>query len=215
MFRKALWVAALLVLTGTVVAQTKKSSTKTTGGDTHRIVTATRQAAAMKEAAQFFVGRWRTDENFEKNEMMPNGGSGHGTATGVLGAGDLYIVSDYHSVQSPTGKFSGHGVMWFDGNAGGYRALWCDSVSQWGCEDMGLGKWDDQHANLIFEGDSEMMGQKYHFRNTYTDIDQHSFTFVMEAGPSADKMQKIGTIKYTRVGSIPKALVQKKPTGKD
>ena len=214
MLRRAVWVAVVLALSGAVLAQTKKRpSTKPATGA--HVVTLTRQAAAMKDVAQIFVGRWRTEESFEKNEMMPNGGSGHGTAMDTLGAGDLYIVSDYHSVQTPSGKFSGHGVMWYDPKANGYRAVWCDSMSQFGCEDMGLGKWDDSHANLIFEGDSEMMGQKYHFRNTYTELDQRSFTFLMEAGPSADQLQKIGTIKYTRVGSIPKALVQKKPTGKD
>jgi|SRR5579859_74042 len=209
MFRRALCIAVMLTLSGGVLAQTKKKPNTKPAKGAGRVVTATRQAAAMKDAAEMFVGRWRTEEKFEKNEMMPNGGSGHGAATNVLGAGDLYIVSDYHSVQTPSGKFSGHGVMWYDPNANGYRAVWCDSMSQFGCDDMGLGKWDEQHANLVFEGDSEMMGQKYHFRNTYTDLDQRSFTFVMEAGPSADQMQKIGTIKYTRVGSIPRNLAPK------
>ncbi len=197
----------VLALSAVMIGQTNEqpSSAKKGGGGM-----VTRQAQAMREAAQQFVGRWRTEETFEKNEMMPNGGSGHGTSTDRLGGGDLYIIINYESLQKPTGKFSGHGVMWFDPDANGYRGIWCDSMAQTGCGDLGVGKWNDDHTQLIFETDSEMMGQKFHFRSTYTDLTPNSFTFVMEGGPSADRMQKFGTIKYTRIGSIPRNLLPKK-----
>jgi uncharacterized protein DUF1579 len=204
--RKLLLFLCALALSALTMAQTTEPPSSARKGGPGML---TRQAQAMREAAQQFVGRWHTEEIFEKNEMMPAGGSGRGTATDRLGQGDLYIISNYESIQKPTGKFSGHGVMWYDPNANGYRAIWCDSMAQNGCDDMGAGKWNDQHTELVFEGDSEMMGQTFHFRNTYTDLTPNSFTFVMEAGPSASQLQKFGTIKYTRIGSIPRNLLPK------
>jgi len=210
MLRKLLLLLCVSALCITLVAQAKKRSSQPPAPGMKEAGTLTRQAQAMHQAAEYFVGRWSTEESFEKNEMMPEGGSGHGTSTDRLGGGDLYIISNYESLQKPTGKFSGHGVMWFDPNANGYRAVWCDSMAQSGCEDMGIGKWNDDQTQLVFEGDSEMMGHKFHFRNTYTDLTPRSFTFVMEAGPSPDQMQKFGTIKYTRIGSIPRNLMPNK-----
>ena len=211
--RKFLLLLCLCTLAVAMSAQAKKKSS--TKGTTPNAGTLTRQAQAMHQAAEYFVGRWSTEESFEKNDMMPEGGSGRGTSTNRLGGGDLYIISNYESLQKPTGKFSGHGVMWFDPSANGYRAIWCDSMAPTGCDDMGIGKWNDDQTQLVFEGDSEMMGHKFHFRNTYTDLEPRSFTFVMEGGPSADQLQKFGTIKYTRIGSIPRNLVPKKPNVKE
>jgi uncharacterized protein DUF1579 len=161
----------------------------------------------MQELSKMVVGTWSSAEKQEPSPWAPKGATGKGTAVFKNGPGGLSVIQDYKS-SSGMGGFAGHGVLWWDAQARGYKGIWCDSMTPGGCQiSKGLAKWDGN--NLVGTDESEMMGQKVAMKETWTDITPNSFTFVMEGGPPGGEMKRMMTIKYTRMGAA--TVETKKP----
>ena len=95
----------------------------------------------IQKLAKAMVGSYTTKETHDPGPFMPTGGTGTGEAKYVLGPGGFSIIETYKSKTGPMGgNFRGHGVIWYDQKAGGYRGVWCDSMSP-ACETGGLSKW--------------------------------------------------------------------------
>ncbi|MDP9268321.1 MAG: DUF1579 domain-containing protein [Acidobacteriota bacterium] len=157
------------------------------------------QSAEMKKLEKMLAGTWSLDETFESMMGMP-GGKGKGTEVSKRGPGGNSLHSDLKST-GPMGSFTGHGLMWYDAKAGGYRSIWCDTMTPQGCDDSGIGKW--QGNDLVFEGDSDMPpnmgGGKMHMVQKFSDITPNSFTFSMDGTMNGQNMHMM-TIKYKRAG---------------
>jgi len=158
------------------------------------------QSEQMKKLEKMLVGAWNLDETFESMMGMP-GGKGKGTEVAKRGPGGNSLHSDLKST-GPMGSFTGHGLMWYDAKAGGYRSIWCDTMTPTGCDDSTIGKW--QGDDLVFEGDSdmppEMGGGKMHMVQKFTNITPNSFTFSMDGAMNGQNMHMM-TIKYKRAGA--------------
>jgi Protein of unknown function (DUF1579) len=203
---KKIAMCLLLGLCMVAVAQDKsKASGKDTGNPTEKkaegqmSMPMTKPSPEMQKLSKMVVGTWNTTEKQEPSPWAPKGATGKGTAVFKNGPGGLSVVQDYKS-SGGMGSFAGHGVMWWDAKAGGYKGVWCDSMTPAGCEPgKGVAKWDGN--NLVGTDESEMMGQKIAMKETWSDITPTSFTLTMEGGPPGGEMKRMITIKYSRAGA--------------
>ncbi len=147
-------------------------------------------APEMVKLTKMLSGNWKVMEKHEVNPMMPNGGTGTGTAKIWAGPGGLSLMESYHS-SGAMGSFSGMGTWWYDSKAGLFHGLWCDNMTPGGCDGSGTTKWDGD--NLVGSMETDMNGQKTMMRFIYSDFKPDSFVMTMEMGPDASKMQKTMT----------------------
>jgi hypothetical protein len=141
--------------------------------------------------------------------MMPEGGTGSGMSVIRRGPGGNSVLQSYDS-HSAMGKFSGHGVVWYDPQAKGFKNIWCDSMTPGGCAMFnGTGTW--QGDKLVFSGTQDMMGKTEQVTETISDVTPNSFTFTIESGPDTNSMKNFMTIKYTRKAGAAKG--GEKPSG--
>lgn len=158
-------------------------------------------APEMTKLIKQFSGSWTITEKHYPNPMMPNGGTGKGTAVLTPGPGNLSLVEKYHSVGA-MGSFNGMGVFWWDPKVQAYRVTWCDNVSPSGCDGSGTTKWDGD--KLVGTMESDTGGQKMVTRFIYSDWKPNSFVMSMEIGPDANSMQKAMVVTYTKGGTTAK-----------
>ncbi len=177
-----------------------KPMEKKTGGEGGQMNMAMpKPSPEMQKLSKMVVGTWNTAEKHEPSPWAPKGATGKGTAVFKNGPGGLSVVQDYKS-SSAMGSFAGHGVLWWDAKAGGYKGVWCDSMTPVGCEPgKGAAKWDGN--NLVGTDETEMMGQTIAMKQTWSDITPNSFTFTIDGGPPGGEMKRMMTIKYTRAGA--------------
>ena len=153
----------------------------------------------MTKMIKAMSGNWKVVEQHDPNPMMPNGGTGQGTAKLWAGPGGLSLMENYHSAGAIGGGFNGFGTFWWDPKAQAYRGTWCDNMTPNGCDTAGTSKWDGD--KLIGTMESEMNGQKMMSKFIYSDFKPDSFTMTMEMGPDANSMKKAMTITYTKVAA--------------
>ena len=156
-------------------------------------------APEMTKMIKMMAGSWTVSEKHDPSPMMPNGGTGKGTATMTPGPGGLSLMERYHSSGSMGGNFNGFGTFWWDPKAQLYRGVWCDNMTPGGCDSSGTTKWDGD--KLVGTMESEMEGQKMMMRFIYSDWKPDSFVMTMGMGPDASKMQKTSTLTYTRAAA--------------
>jgi Protein of unknown function (DUF1579) len=192
--KRTLILFVLLGLCFLAFAQSHKKHSRAAA--TAPAVPSAKQSAEMKKVIESLAGMWKTTTTVEPGGFMPQGGTATGRADIRSGPAGNALVERFRSHEGPFGNFVGQGTIWWDPNASGYRALWCDTLSPSGCDLMGVGQWDGN--NLVFKGESQMEGKKMHTRETYSDITPDSFTFTMEMAVEGSPMQKAMTIKYER-----------------
>lgn len=153
----------------------------------------------MAKLLKVLAGTWTTSEKFEPSEWMPKGGTGSGKARMWAGPGGLSVLQDYRSdSQSALPGFVGHGVVWWDPQAQGYRSVWCDSMTPGGCEFAnGLGKWVGDE--VVFTWESEQGGRKTAMKEVYTDLQPDSFTMTMDIGVPGGELKRTMTIQHKRL----------------
>ena len=163
----------------------------------------------IQKLAKAMVGSYTTKETHEAGPFMPTGGTGTGEARFALGPGGNSIIENYQSKSGPMGgKFRGHGVVWYDAKAGGYRSVWCDSMSPM-CEVGGVSKWDGD--KLVGGTDSEMMGKKVSYKETMSNFSPQGFKMDMEMSSEGGPMKHVMTIEYMKAQTAPGA---EKPAAK-
>jgi len=210
MWKWALVLVAVLCSCSLVLAQEATADKKASGGNDQMGAMMTKPAAEMQKLIKTFAGTWNTSETFEKSEMMPEGGTGHGTSTFKAGPGGLSLIQDYKS-RSKMGTFAGHGVTWWDAGAQGYKSVWCDSMAA-KCEVAnGMGQWNGN--DLVFNDEQDINGKKQQTKMVDTNITPRSYTMTMDAG-SQGEMKRFMTVNLTKVGGS-SASATKKPSGKE
>ena len=144
-----------------------------------------------------------------KSEPMPNMPASTSTGPGRIyaGPGGLSLIETVTSTDEHGGKFSGHGIFYFDPDAKAYKGVWCDNGTASGCMEGGTGNWDGD--KLVFTGPMKMMGKTYNTKSTYSGFSADGFTFVMEAGEGSGPMQKMFTVEYKKAAAAPKPATGK------
>ncbi len=193
--------ALLLAFTAAAGAQSaeqakKQDEAKNTQAAEASQTQAAKPAPEMQKITRMFAGRWQTETKMAPSEFAPQGGTSKGMSIMRRGPGRLSLVEDMRSTGA-MGRFVGHGIIWWDSKQGAYKGLFCDNWSPNGCEMTGMGNWDGD--KLVFAGETEAMGQKMSYRETYSDITADSFTFTMDSASGGGELKPILTIKYLRV----------------
>jgi hypothetical protein len=159
---------------------------------------APKPAPEMTRLIKSMAGTWTITEKHMPQPMMPNGGTGKGTATLTPGPGNLSLTEKYHSTGA-MGSFNGMGVFWWDQKENAYRGLWCDNMTPGGCDANGTTKWEGD--KLVGNMEMDMNGQKMAMRFTYTDFKPDSFMMTMDMGPDASSMKKAMEVTYKKAGA--------------
>jgi hypothetical protein len=152
----------------------------------------------MKRLALAFAGRWSASGKQESSEFTLGGDTGSGIETIRRGPGGQSLISDLHMKFEKSGRYAGHGALYWDATANAYKGFWCESVSPV-CEDAGTGHWEGD--TLVFDGEVSMNGQKVTTRQTYSAITRDSFTWKAEM-KTADHMKPFLTFNYKRVPMV-------------
>jgi hypothetical protein len=175
-------------------AEKQKKSAKPAAG-----MPSMKPSPEIQKLAKAVLGSYTTKETHDPGPFLPQGGSGSGESRFMLGPGGNSIIQSYQSKAGPMGgKFRGHGVVWYDAKAGGYRSVWCDSMSP-GCEIGGVSKWDGD--KLVGTTDSEMMGKKVSYHETMSGFSPEGFKMDMEMSTEGSPMKHVMTIEYARAGA--------------
>jgi hypothetical protein len=125
-----------------------------------------------------------------------------GPAKAYSGPGRLSLMENVNSVDEHGMKMNGHGIIWWDAKAGGYKGVWCDNGTPSGCMDSGTGKWDGD--KLVFTGTMDMMGKNYNFKSTYSDFTPDGYNFLMETGEGTAPLAKMFTVEYKKAAPAAK-----------
>jgi len=150
----------------------------------------------MQKLFKAFLGAWRVTEKIESSETMPNGGVGEGEEVYRSGPGGVSIIEEIHLKQT-TGEISGLGVGWWDQQAQGYRAVWCDSENPSGCILMAhLAKWEGDQ--FVLRDEFERNGKKFDFKEVFSEITPTSFTQTLYQGETGKELKRLLTIHATK-----------------
>lgn len=148
-------------------------------------------APEMKEL-RGLIGAWTTDESFEPSPWMPSGGAGSGTNTVRSGPGGFTVLMEQRS-KSAMGAFSGHGVLAWDPNEKAYKWAWADSMTPGIMTSTGHKDGD----NLVFTGETMMMGKKIATKDVIADRTPTSYTMTSYMNDGSGE-KKVMTIKFTK-----------------
>jgi hypothetical protein len=204
--RIALLVASMAVSLGIARTQEKPPQAKPEPAQAQAAMSAAKPSPQIEKLAKMISGRWRVSEAWDANDLVPKGGQGYGYAVIWSNPGGLWIEQQYHS-SGPLGAFAGHGVIWWDDKAQGYKSLWCDNMTPGGCTVAnGLGKWEGN--NVVFDDQQETMGKKQVTKEVMATADSSSFTLTMSGSENGGAMKRGLVITYTSdggPGSVPSA----------
>jgi hypothetical protein len=184
----------LMVIFATAAAQDKPAQKPESAQETPA-ATMPSPPPEIGRLANLLIGTWGTTEKHEPSPWSPQGGEGKGLAIIKTGPGNMSIVEDYAS-NNAQGRSTGHGVIWWDPKAGGYRSLWCDNLSPVCDVRQGVWKWEGN--NLVVQDEMEMMGRKTALRTTYSNLTPNAFTWTMEGGAPGEKLKPWLSIQYVR-----------------
>lgn len=146
---------------------------------------------AEMQKLYFQVGNWKVVEKHESGQGF-SGGEGKATIKAWKGPGGLSVETDYNGT-GPLGQFIGKSLVTWDGEEKIYKSYWFDNFQAGAF--ITTGRWEG--SDLILTGEQKMMGQKYQFKQVYTDITPASYTSKIYMG-EANQMMLVLTLKATR-----------------
>lgn len=182
-----------------LVAQDTGMSAKPDAKGAQQMMMPMPQAAPeMTKLIKMMAGEWTVTEKAYPGPMMPNGGTGRGTATLTAGPGGMSLMEKYHSSGIMGSDFNGFGTFWWDAKAQVYHGMWCDTMTPGGCDTSGTTKWDGDNLVGMMTGD--MGGQMMVTKFVYSDWKPNSFVMTMSSGPDASSLKPMMTFTYTKAG---------------
>ncbi|HEV1993238.1 MAG TPA: VOC family protein [Candidatus Acidoferrum sp.] len=116
------------------------------------------------EKLKFLLGKWNATVTYEKTPLFPQGGEARGPYTAKLGPGGFSVIADFEGTGGPEGAFQGHEIITWDPQENGYKRYTFGNSFPGAF--VSNGHWEGQ--KLVFEGDLEFGGAKFHFRNELT-----------------------------------------------
>jgi hypothetical protein len=150
----------------------------------------------MEKLLAPMCGKWIYHFKYEPSERRPKGGTGEGEAVFRPGPGGLSMLEDERASE-PGGETSGISVTWWDPQAHGYRAIWCDNKLPGGCVVMArLANW--QGDQFVLGDEFTKDGKKFVFREVVSDITPASFTQTISQGEAGKELKLLVTIHAVR-----------------
>ncbi len=165
-------------------------------------------APEMEKLTKALTGNWLIQEKVFPGPFAPQGANGKGSESIKRGPGGFSLLMDYQG--SALGPFTGHGITTWSPDTKQYETAWVDSFTPGGIFTM-TGKW--QGDTMVFTGVDMSTGSPLQTRHTYSNITPTSFTYTMEMGPSADKMQKFMEMQYRRTSVGAERKRRPEPSG--
>jgi hypothetical protein len=149
----------------------------------------------MNKLAKALAGDWKTEENMERSEFFPNGGSRHGASHVKLGAGGTTLIAEIHSDGS-AGKLDGFVAIWWDTSASIYRFFTCFNDPDSPCEVRGTAHWEGD--TFVNDYEETVDGKKLKFRDSFLQITPTSHTLVAAMDTGDGTMKTLITTRSTR-----------------
>jgi hypothetical protein len=151
----------------------------------------------MEKLIAALSGEWATEDTYEGDDRTPTGHRKRSRESYRVGPARLSLIEEYHG-EDARGKSWATGIFWWDHEAKGVHVLWCDSEAvDMGCRVLpGIGRWEGDDFVLKHQhGDS---GKRVITREVWSDLKRDSFTQTIYQGASADKLEKVLTIRAVR-----------------
>src|SRR5262245_47800065 len=149
----------------------------------------------MGRLARAFCGKWKTHEEFAKNEFYPNGAQRDGTAEFVLATGGTSLIETVHSDRS-AGILDFVVVFWWDATENNYKMFTCGNNGVNPCRMRGSAHWDDDR--FVNEFEMTIRGENHAARDSFEHISPKSMTLVACVALASDGMKPIITTTYVR-----------------
>jgi hypothetical protein len=129
---------------------------------------------------------------------MPKPGLGQGTEVWRPGPGAHSLIEEIHTRRAGGREGAGLAVLWWDGQAQGYRVIWCASANPGGCVVMSKGAhWED--GQFVVGNEFERDGGKVVYREVFSNFTPVSFTQTIYEGESDAALKRVLTIHATRI----------------
>lgn len=149
----------------------------------------------MERLARSFAGKWKTHEEFAKNEFYPKGAQRDGTADFAPATGGTSLIETVHSDGS-AGKLEFIVVFWWDGAANDYKIFTCGNADVSPCRMRGSAHWEGDRFVNDFE--LTVRGRSHAARDSFEQISPKSITLVASAALTSEGMKPIITTTYSR-----------------
>ena len=112
----------------------------------------------MQRLLRTLSGTWAITYTIDSGDRSPNGGTGQGKEVYRPGPGGASLIEEFHSREGTT-EVSGLGLAWWDEQAQGYRAVWCDNSNPGGCGVMAHPAHFEGN-DFVLTDEFEMMGDR-------------------------------------------------------
>jgi len=153
----------------------------------------------MQKLLSALSGTWAMTIAYEPSESRSKGELSQGEVVFHPGPGGLSLIEDEHS-KNATGEMVGLSVTWWNENAKGFRAVWCDNSLPTGCIVMSkLANWEDDR--FVLGDEFERNGKKYTFKEIVSDITTNTYKQALYQGESGSELKRLATIHATRIAS--------------
>jgi hypothetical protein len=151
----------------------------------------------MERLIVALAGEWTTEDTYEASDHTSRPRLEHAREIYREGPARLSLIEEYRGEDS-AGKPWGTGIYWWEDKAQGVHVLWCDTDAlDRGCRILsGIGKWEGD--DFVQTDVNDASGKRIYGREVWSDFKHDSFTQTVYQGATADKLQKILTIRATR-----------------
>jgi len=155
----------------------------------------------MEKLVAALSGEWVTEDTYEGDGQTPKGRRKRSRESYRVGPARLSLIEEYHG-EDALGKSWATGIFWWDHKAKGVHVLWCDSEAvDMGCRVLpGIGKWEGD--DFVLNDQHGESGKRMITSEVWSDLKRDSFTQTIYQGASADKLEKVLTIKAMRLKSV-------------
>jgi predicted enzyme related to lactoylglutathione lyase len=116
------------------------------------------------EKLKFLLGKWNATVTYEKTPLFPQGGEAKGPYEAKFGPGGFSVIADFEGTGGPEGAFQGHEIISWDPTENGYKRYTFGNSFPGAF--VSNGHWEVE--KLIFQGEFDFGGAKFHFRNELT-----------------------------------------------
>ena len=195
------WLAGVLLASSSLWVSPALGQNDAPSNPTHPQMVANNDKVAhppeMERLIAALSGEWATEDTSAGDDQTPTGRRKYSRESYRIGPARLSLIEEYHG-EDAVGKSWATGIFWWDHEAKGVHVLWCDSeAADIGCRVLpGIGKWEGKDFVLKDQhGDS---GKRVIISEVWSDLKRDSFTQTIYQGDSADKLEKVLTIRAVR-----------------
>lgn len=158
-------------------------------------------APEMVRLIQMMKGTWATTLKFEPGHTYPKGAAGRGKQIWRSGPGGLSLI-EYETASTPNGSWDGMSVTWWDPQARGFRAIWCDNHQASGCLMMkNVARW--QGDEFVLGDEWQQDGKTMEYKEVQSHITPTSFVLTSYVGEVGTPLKTTLTVRARKLRTAP------------